>query len=216
MRLLALADEESRFLWDFFEPEKVRDVDLIVACGDLCKPYLEFLATLAHAPMIYVHGNHDAAFDNDPPGGAECIDDAVYCQNGVRFVGLGGSLRYREGSWQFTEAEMHKRVRRLRRKIDRMGGFDVLVTHAPLHGCGDLEDLPHRGFSAFEELLDTYHPTLMLHGHVHLNYGVNLSREHRYGETRILNAYERLTVDIPDRPAPPPAGLLTRWHMAHR
>lgn len=214
MRVLALADEESSYLWDHFQPEKVRDVDLIIGCGDLCKPYLEFLATLCKAPILYVHGNHDTRFDIDPPGGARCLDDDVCCQNGLRIAGLGGSFRYRPGSWQFTEAEMQKRVRRLRRRIDRLGGLDILVTHAPLHGCGDLPDLPHRGFDAFTELLDTYHPALMLHGHVHLNYGPGLPREHVYGQTRVVNAYERVLLEVPDRipPAPVPApGFAERW-----
>ena len=43
---------------------------------------------------------------------------------------------------------MRKRINRLRGKIDRHGGFDILVTHAPMHGYGDLNDLPHRGFTA--------------------------------------------------------------------
>lgn len=212
MRVLALADEESSYLWDYFRPEKLRDVDLIVGCGDLCKPYLEFLATLGHKPIIYVHGNHDERFDFDPPGGVQCIDDDIYCQNGLRIVGLGGSVRYRQGSWQFTEAEMKRRIHRLRRRIDRLGGFDILVTHAPLHGCGDLPDLPHRGFASFTELLDEYHPALMLHGHVHLNYGPGLPREHFYGQTRIVNAYERILLEVPDRHVPiPPPGFAERW-----
>ena len=212
MRLLALADEESSYLWDYFQPEKVRDVDLIVGCGDLSKPYLEFLATMCRAPIVYVHGNHDTRFDVDPPGGAQCIDDGVYCQNGLRIVGLGGSFRYRQGRWQFTEAEMKRRVQHLRRRIDRLGGFDILVTHAPLRGCGDLPDLAHRGFAAFTELLDEYRPALMLHGHVHLNYGANLPREHFYGQTRIVNAYERILLEVPDRHAPiPPPGFAERW-----
>ncbi len=212
MRILALADEESSYLWDYFQPEKVRDVDLIICCGDLCKDYIEFLATLCHVPVLYVHGNHDDSFDKDPPGGALCIDDVAYCHNGTRIVGLGGSMRYRQGGWQFTEAEMKKRVWRLRHSIDRIGGFDILVTHAPLHGYGDLPDLPHRGFEAFKELLDEYHPAVMLHGHVHLNYDIRLGREQRYGETRIINAFERMVLEIPDRHPPiPPPGFTERW-----
>lgn len=213
MKLLALADEESRYLWDFFTPEKVRDVDLIIGCGDLCREYLEFLATLAHAPVVYVHGNHDERFDEAPPEGVRCLDDDAFCYKGLRLAGLGGSYRYRRGAWQFTEAEMKKRIRHLRPKIDRMGGLDVLVTHAPLHGYGDLPDLPHHGFNAFQELLDAYHPQLLLHGHIHLNYGCNIPREQQCGATRIINAFERITVEATP-PAPPrqqPPRLLARW-----
>ena len=98
---------------------------------------------------------------------------------------------------------MRKRINRLRGKIDRHGGFDVLVTHAPMHGYGDLNDLPHRGFTVFHELLDRYHPQLMLHGHIHLNYGCSIPREQQYGSTRIVNCYERVYLDV-DAPAPKP------------
>ena len=53
---------------------------------------------------------------------------------------------------------MKKRVNRLRGKIERHRGLDVLVTHAPLHGYGDMNDLAHRGFTVFRDLLDRYHP----------------------------------------------------------
>ncbi|MGN0975731.1 MAG: metallophosphoesterase [Gemmiger sp.] len=198
MKILAVSDEESRYLWDYFEPEKLDGIDLIVGCGDLDLNYLTFLATVAHVPLIYVHGNHDGAYDSAPPVGGICIDDDVFVYRGVRFAGLGGSCRYREGPWQFTEAEMKKRVRRLHPKLDRAGGLDVLVTHAPLHGCGDFSDLPHRGFETFRELLDFYKPGLMLHGHIHLNYAPNLPREQQYRSTRIVNAYERCIVEVPD------------------
>ena len=217
MRLLAVADEESKYLWDYYEPEKLRGYDLIIGCGDLSIHYLTFLATVAPVPLIYVHGNHDEVYDNRPPTGALCIDDDVFCYKGYRFLGLGGSVRYRTGAWQFTEAEMRRRIRRVRGKISRAGGVDVLVTHAPMHGYGDLNDLPHRGFTVFHEILDTYKPPVMLHGHVHMTYGPQMQREHQYGQTRIINAYERFTIELPDKPQPPArGGLLGLWHDFNR
>ena len=66
-----------------------------------------------------------------------------------------------------------------------------------------MTDLPHRGFTAFSVLLDRYHPQLMLHGHIHLNYGCSIPREQQYGATRIVNCYERVYLDV-DVPAPKP------------
>ena len=166
MKILAVADEECKALWDYFTPDKLEGVELIIACGDLSRHYLEYLATMAPVPLLYVHGNHDESYDTRPPQGVICLDDDVYVHNGLRIAGLGGSCRYRTGAWQFTEAEMKKRINHLRGKIDRHGGIDILVTHAPLHGYGDMTDLPHRGFTAFSVLLDRYHPQLMLHGHI--------------------------------------------------
>lgn len=203
MKILAIADEECKALWDYFTPDKLEGVELIIACGDLSRHYLEYLATVAPVPLLYVHGNHDESYDTRPPQGVICLDDDVYVHNGLRIAGLGGSCRYRTGAWQFTEAEMKKRINRLRGKIDRHGGIDILVTHAPLHGYGDMTDLPHRGFTAFSVLLDRYHPQLMLHGHIHLNYGCSIPREQQYGATRIVNCYERVYLDV-NAPAPKP------------
>lgn len=35
MRILVLADVESKYLWDYFEKEKLDGIDLILSCGDL-------------------------------------------------------------------------------------------------------------------------------------------------------------------------------------
>ncbi|MFR4665358.1 MAG: metallophosphoesterase family protein [Subdoligranulum sp.] len=216
MKILAVADEESKYLWEYYEPSKLRDIDLIIGCGDLSLHYMNFLSDAAPVPVLYVHGNHDAGYDKEPPRGAICIDDDLYWYKGYRIVGLGGSCRYRAGAWQFTEAEMKRRINHLRSRIQRAGRVDILVTHAPLHGYGDFSDLPHRGFTVFNEILDTYHPALMLHGHIHLTYGANIPREHQYGQTRIVNCYERFTLDLPDKPEPRRHSLIERWKQFNR
>ena len=55
MRILALADEESKYLWDYFEKSKLEGIDLIISCGDLDPRYLSFLTTFTNAPVLYVH-----------------------------------------------------------------------------------------------------------------------------------------------------------------
>ena len=45
MKILVLADEESKYLWDYFEKSKLEGIDLIISCGDLKPQYLSFLAT---------------------------------------------------------------------------------------------------------------------------------------------------------------------------
>ena len=34
MRILAIADEESKYLWDYFQKEKLEGIDLILSSGD--------------------------------------------------------------------------------------------------------------------------------------------------------------------------------------
>ena len=191
MKILVIADEESRYLWDFYEPGKLDGIDLIISCGDLKPQYLSFLATFTTAPVLYVHGNHDDVYDTTPPDGCICIDDTVYVHEGVRIVGLGGCMRYKQGHYQYTEKEMAKRIKKLRFKLYRKKGADILVTHAPAYKINDADNLTHRGFACFRDFLDKYKPKYFIHGHIHKSYVRNFKRETGYGETTIVNAYER-------------------------
>ena len=191
MKILAIADEESPYLWDYFEKSKLEGIDLIVSCGDLEPTYLSFLATFTSAPVIYVHGNHDDKYEKVLPEGCICIEDQIYVYKGIRILGLGGSMRYRPGQHQYTEWQMKKRVWKLKFQLFWRGGFDILVTHSPAYGINDGEDLAHRGFQTFVTLLEKYSPKYFLHGHVHMRYGRKYKRNDVYKNTKIINAYER-------------------------
>ena len=133
MRILAIADEESKYLWDYFQKEKLEGIDLILSSGDLNPNYLSFLATFTTAPVLYVRGNHDDKYEKTPPDGCICIEDQIYVHEGVRILGLGGSMRYRPGINQYTEKEMKKRVKKLWFPLLYRGGFDILLTHSPAY-----------------------------------------------------------------------------------
>lgn len=198
MKILAVADEESRYLWDFYQRDKLENVELILSAGDLAPEYLSFLTTMYAIPVLYVHGNHDDKYAYKPPEGCICIDDTIYVYNGIRILGLGGSMRYRPGGNQYTEEEMHKRVKKLWMKILLHRGFDVLLTHAPAYQINDGRDLPHQGFQEFITLMEKYKPRFFVHGHVHLSYGRNHQRYDQYHNTHIINAYERCVFDYED------------------
>lgn len=196
MRILAIADHESEFLWDYFDKSHLEGVDLILSCGDLKPQYLSFLATMSGVPVLYVHGNHDGRYVQNPPEGCICIEDQIYVYNGVRILGLGGSMRYKDGRYQYTQSEMNKRVRKLRWSLRKKRGFDILLTHSPAYHLNDGDDLPHTGFKAFCELLDKYRPAFFVHGHVHLNYGRNFPRLSEYQGTQVINAHEKYIFEI--------------------
>ena len=62
MKILAVADEESPALWDYYIPGRLREYDLMISCGDLKADYLSFLVTMGRSPLLYVHGNHDGSY----------------------------------------------------------------------------------------------------------------------------------------------------------
>ena len=197
MKILLISDTEERSLWDNWTgatAERLADVGLILSAGDLKAEYLEFLVTMLNVPLVYVRGNHDGMYDERPPEGCEDADGKVVdveCGSGsskqkIRILGLGGSMRYKDEAAEARVKRAERAVRKCRRKdmvmsfirsADNVSGekgkpaFDILLTHAPCRGYGDMEDLPHRGFECFNVLLNKYSPQLHCYGHVHREYG---------------------------------------------
>lgn len=202
MKILALSDEECPALWDYYLPGRLDGYDLIISCGDLKASYLTFLVTMGRARLMYVHGNHDGGYESDPPEGCENIDGHLVEFNGLRILGLGGCMWYHPGPHQYTEKEMEKRLRKLKGALKKSGGVDLVVTHAPPSGVGDLPDPAHRGFRAFLKLLDEYHPQYLIHGHTHLRYGASIPRVEEYADTKVINVSQRYTLEIPTRSFP--------------
>ena len=188
MKILLISDEEDRYLWDYYRPGALDGIDLILSAGDLKPDYLSFLVTMARCPLLYVHGNHDGRYEKTPPEGCDCVDDSVVCVKGLRILGLGGCPRYNDGAWQYTERQMAWRIRKVNGKIKRAGGVDLVLTHAPVRGYGDQENIAHRGFEAFLPLLERWHPRYLVHGHVHKRYQPNQQRILQYQDTTIINA----------------------------
>lgn len=195
MKILLIADEESRSLWDFYDKSKLEGIDLILSAGDLKPEYLEFLVTMSRADVLYVHGNHDSCYENKPPQGCTCIDGKLFNYKGIRILGFGGSMRYSMGKNQYTEKEMQKKIRRCKWNIMKNKGFDILLTHAPAYGINDMQDLPHRGFECFSDLIKNYSPKYFIHGHIHKSYG-NFVREQKIGDTTVINAFEKYIIEI--------------------
>ena len=211
MRILAISDEPSQKLWGSRCREALEGVDLILSAGDLPPSYLSFLTCFTSAPVIYVHGNHDDIYEKKPPEGCLCADGKILLIGGVRILGLGGSFRYRPDCVNmYTEPEMQSRILNLRRKLRATGGFDILLTHAPIRGVGDEDHPSHRGFECFGPLLDRYRPAVMVHGHMHQAYTAFFQRERTYNGVPVINASTEYAFDLPetpDRREPPPRGI---------
>ncbi len=202
MKLLVISDAADPGLWEYFTKDKLTGVDAILSCGDLPASYLSFLVTMGNIPVFYVHGNHDTGYEKNPPEGCDCIDGAVVKFRGYKILGLGGSMEYSRGPHQYTEWGMRRRIARVRGEL-RRGGVDILMTHAPAWGLGDLDDLCHRGFECFRELLDRYQPLYHCYGHVHLQYVPTQPRLRQYGPTTVVNVTGKYLLELPDRPEQP-------------
>jgi predicted phosphodiesterase len=215
VRILAIAEETTPSL----SVGRIRGIapDLVVACGDLPFDYLDYVASAANRTLLYVPGNHDPDLktrplpmytDSDfslawkeppgPPGGVN-LDGSVEEWKGLTFAGLGGSIRYRPGPNQYSEREMWLRTLRLRatvrlREVIGKSSVDILVTHSPPRGHGDLEDLAHQGFECFQGLVERLEPKVVLHGHVHPQ-GIE-EPETAIGNSRLVNVIPYKVIEV--------------------
>ena len=212
MKIMVMSDLESNYIWDHYQPGMFKGIDLILSAGDLNSRYLTFVESMSNMPLLYIHGNHDGRYSEIPPEGCQCIEDQIYMHDGVRILGLGGSMRYSAGKHQYTEKDMQRRIRRLKLKLMRTGGFDILLAHSPVagfHDTDDPDDPCHHGFEALGELLDKYQPKYFIHGHVHMNYGLRTPRLSLRQNTVVINAFRTYTFDYDDPAVLEEAGKIT-------
>ncbi len=218
MKILAVSDKESTRLihWIETSPEDLREVDLIVSCGDLPASYLEFLSHRLDKEVVCVRGNHDPRRGWKQEAEEEphtFLEIPMYHQDlhslqdihGQLFVfkdwvlmGFEGCLWYNGKGPQYSENDMAKIVRNselkfgIQRFVDWFKGKKhklMIVSHAPPFGIHDDADLCHRGFQCFRHLMDDLTPTLWLHGHTAYENIVD-NQISIYQKTSILNTYE--------------------------
>lgn len=211
--MLAVADEVDPLIQHVTVRRK--RADLVLAAGDLPWDYLEFLVSCLEVPVVFVPGNHDPRIDSgvspdgQGPRGAVNADVDVVEAAGLRIAGLGGCVRYNDGSHQYTQAEYDRRAKRLMRTARRRGAIDVLLTHAPPFELGDDDDPAHIGIKALHPVLEALRPPWHLHGHIH-PYG-RAKPDRRVGPTTITNVIPWRMLEIePNAARPSTAGLIGR------
>lgn len=195
MKILVVSDIESSYIWDFFDKSNYSDIDCVISCGDLKAHYLSFLVTMLAVPVFYVHGNHDKHYLTNPPEGCDCIEDKVVSFKGIRIAGLGGSIEYVGGPFQYTEAKMQKRVKKLIRHAK--GDIDIFVSHSPTFGLGDdPQSQCHIGFQSFYPIYESLNPKIHLFGHNHFTYSSKAKRIIDYKGIQLINGYNYYILEI--------------------
>lgn len=206
MKILAVTDETVERLYPLAASGHFADVKLILSCGDLPYPYLEYLVTVLNVPLCYVPGNHDPEYNarrvETCAEGCENLDGRVAHVCGLTIAGLGGSPRYHpNGVNQYTPSEMTRRAYSLAASLlwDRLRhgrGLDILITHSPPFGIHDEDTQAHRGLHAINWLIRWAKPRYHLHGHVHF-FRQNLTPSFTViGPTKIINVFPYQVIEI--------------------
>jgi Icc-related predicted phosphoesterase len=207
VKILFVSDRVVNRLYSPNIKNRYGDVDLIVGCGDLPYYYLEYLVSMLNRPMPFVHGNHDPLEEYLPdgtsissPGGGKNIHGQTYIQNNIIFAGLEGSIRYKNGPFQYTQGQMwfniYQLVPHLLVNKLRYGRYlDILVAHSPPYGIHNGEDHTHTGFKAFLWFMQVFKPRYLIHGHRHV-YSPCEDTETLYMETKVINIYPFRILEI--------------------
>jgi len=205
-------------------PDRFSTVDCVCSCGDVAKEYLEYVSDGVKKSLYFISGNHFVKdFYGDNMERRE-IKRKIYSGTGMRLLsggidmhgrvetigdyiiaGFGGSKRYNPGYFQFEEIEMQKLVKKAAKQIRRRHLLDlimlkkrkevIVMSHAPVAGVHDKDDVCHSGFKCFRDLIEEFKPLLWMHGHIHPE-GQNKKQETMLGETLITNVFSSKIIEI--------------------
>jgi len=199
MKILSLSDIVIPYIYSPQIRTRFTGIDLVIGCGDLPYEYLEYVVSSLNSPLYFVRGNHDKVEEAGRDGnrssllGGVDLHTQVVNFKGVLLAGVEGSLRYREGPFQYSQNEMWANVmklvpRLLYNRVVHGRYLDIFVTHSPPRGIHDREDLPHQGIDAFRWMIDRFQPAYHVHGHTHI-YRPDETPETIVGKTRVVNTY---------------------------
>lgn len=190
LRLVLLSDTHN-----LLEDIEVPDGDVLIHAGDATmggRPreiwaFADIMDQFTHRHKIFIPGNHDLLFEQDPeaarnlvkrraPGVTVLVDQLVDVE-GLKVYGAPWQPRFMD--WAFN-VDPDK----IKAKWDLIQPCDVLVTHGPPLGYGDLTRRGMRAgcpelLKAIERIKPRYHVC----GHIHEGYGV---RQHL--DTTLINA----------------------------
>lgn len=208
LKILAISDIEHPRIYDQNIKDRFGKMDLVLACGDLPNFYLDYIISMLDIPMFFVNGNHVPQSLRNPNRNQEAPQGAFDLHKQVIYLrefdlilaGIEGCQKYNKGKHQYTQGDMWIMVFGLIPKLlwnKWLYGryLDIFVAHAPAWKLNDETDLAHQGIKAFRWLIETFHPKVFLHGHVH-TYRNHPSQVLQHGQTSIYNAYGYQVIDL--------------------
>ena len=158
------------------------DGDVLIHAGDFSRRstrselegFVSWMASLPYAHKIFVAGNHDFIFENDPDLARSLVpNDVTYLQDSS--VTIEGAKIW--GSpwqpWFFDWAFNLQRGSQLREKWDLIpNDTDVLITHGPPKDvCDRTVGGEHAGCEELALAVERVKPAVHIFGHIHEGYG---------------------------------------------
>lgn len=178
MKIIAMADTHNQH-----NRINVPDGDIVIHAGDMTetgtrteiKNFLQWYAALPHKHKVLVAGNHDFGFEEDEYTYAALCQKLgiVYLRDESRIV---NGIKIHGSPWQpvfFNWAFNLPRGKQLAYKWDLIDNdVDILVTHGPPAGYGDLTARMERvGDEDLLIAIQKKKPKYHLFGHIHEDSG---------------------------------------------
>ncbi|MCR4743289.1 MAG: metallophosphoesterase [Treponema sp.] len=147
------------------------------------------------------HGGTYLGFKHEENHNLTFIDPKSGRETPLLIAGLSGTLKYNKGLNQYSDRQMKFKIFKLipqliRNKIKYGRYLDIFLTHASPRHIHDKDDPCHKGFECYNWFLQKFHPTYMVHGHIHL-YDMREERIGKYYETTVVNAYAHCIIELP-------------------
>ena len=189
MKFICISDTHGRH-HDLRLPE----ADVLIHAGDFCntgnlaelRDFSTWLAEQPYRHKVVIAGNHDRILQNDPELAEPLLAPFTYLLDSqTEIEGLkiyGSPWQPRFFNWAFN-LDRGEPIRQKWRMIPN--DVDVLITHGPMYGVGDLAHGNNRVGcqDLFEEVTNRVKPKYHVCGHIHEGRGT-----YQVGETLSINA----------------------------
>ena len=123
MKILCVSDWIDPVIYSENMKERMKDVDLVISCGDISMGYLDFIMSELNKPIYFVVGNHvnynrikKTFLGNYKLEYPDCFSNLhlkVYNFNGFLMTGFQGSLWYNGGPFQYKQWEVYFQLFRI-------------------------------------------------------------------------------------------------------
>lgn len=189
VRVVCMSDTHDRYNQLYSIP----DGDILIISGDMTfhgkrgelLRLNDWLDKQPHAHKVIIPGNHDLSFEKDWEVAAAHVQAAdailnqeMYEAEGLKIWGEPRQPWFHDWAFNVPRAQMKKEC------WDKVpDDTDILVTHGPPWGVGDLCRSGNVGCVAQREYILEKQPRLVVCGHIHEGYGLYL-----LGRTLVANA----------------------------
>lgn len=188
VRVVCMSDLHHKYKQLF----EIPDGDILLIAGDLTlrgeghelSAFNDWLGQQTHKHKVIIPGNHDLTFESNwewaeahVPEADAILNQTTYEAEGLKIYGEPRQPWFHDWAFNVARPDMKK----VWDKVPE--DTDIVLTHGPPWGVGDLCRNGHVGCVHQREYIIKHEPRLVVCGHIHEGYGL-----YQLGKTLVANA----------------------------